>query len=140
MLRPQDARPIAAPLFDEKIQTEGRQAAEEVPDPSLFDLPTGASLSTGPYTQEGILRIGAPENSAFGFDQTDPRIDGSLISRHGKLWIKDADGRLIEPPEQLRMYGWANTRKNHRLLPQHFRGADSAKRLPNFEREDWMFE
>jgi hypothetical protein len=121
-------------------QDQVQAIPEQEQDPALFDLPKGTSLSTGPITQDGRYTIGAPDNSAFRFDQTEPRVDGKLISRHGKLWLKDQDGKLIDPPEHLRMYGWANTRKTHRLLPAHFNGADSAKPLPNFKVEDWVIE
>lgn len=116
------------------------QKSEKVQDPSLLDIPERAALSTGPYTQDGIYIIGAPKNSAFKFDETSPRVEGKLISRHGKLWIKDENGNLTEPPENLLMYGWITTRKTHRLLPKHFIGADSAKPLPNFEVETWVIE
>ncbi len=128
----------SAPSFD--LEQTGITRQERINDPALVDLPMGASLSTGPITQDGIYTIGAPESSAFRFDQVDPRVDGKLISRHGKLWLKNGQGNLVEPPDDLRMYGWANTRKTHRLLPAHFIGADSAKSLPNFDKEEWVIE
>jgi hypothetical protein len=116
------------------------QIPEKINDPFLVDLPEGAAISTGPYTQDGIYIIGAPKNTTFKFDQTIPNVDGKLISRHGKLWIKNENGELAEPPEHLKMFGWATTRKTYRLLPTHFNGADSAKPLPNFKIEEWVFE
>lgn len=110
-------------------------------DPALFDLPKGVSLSTGPYTQDGIYITGAPEHSAFRFFQTAPRVEGRLISRHGKLFIRQEDGTLTEPPPELKLYSWVTTTKTHRLLPKHFNGADSAKPLPNLGKtEDWHYE
>lgn len=133
----QTVSPSALPFG---LEQTGITLQERINDPALVNIPMGASLSTGPITQDGTYTIGAPDRSAFRFDRTEPKIDGQLISRHGRLWLKDKEGNLTEPPEELLKYGWANTRKTHLLLPGNFRGADSARTLPNFDLEDWLFE
>lgn len=121
-------------------QTQPLSEAEQPKDPALLDLPTGVAISTGPYTQDGIYTIGAPEGSSFRLNLLSaPRVEGRYVSRDGTLFIKGEDGQLQEPPPQYKMFHWITTEKG-RLLPAHFRGANSAPNIPNFDKEKFVFE
>ena len=122
----------------QEVQTEVQP--EKKTDPTLDDVPPGASLSSGPYAQAGVLRMGAPDHAAFKQYGLPPTVEGRIISRFGKLWIKTEDGHLVEPTLEYGSLNHMNTRKNYRLLPRHFKGADSAKPFMDPEKEVFEFE